>query len=230
LGINPNIDADIFNFFVEKSRLIERDHFEWLQTLDSKEWDDFVVSNWGSVFHLWAWRTVLENDGSRALYMACRDSKGKILAVCPFLFNNGKHFSYLDSLPDSPIAGPLVSRDIADMSPILALLAKSVRFSLHNPVLAFTIRTHVESIVKSKEALGSERLPTTHGLYILDLAKRGPDDIWKHEFRKHDRQAVKYYEQHGLEFEISREENALADYAALERPDWGHFRGRLFQT
>jgi Acetyltransferase (GNAT) domain len=214
---------------MEKDKLIKRSRFEWTETLDSKEWDDFVVQNGGSVFHLWSWRKVLESDGSKALYLACRDSEDRILAVCPFLFTKGKHFTYLDSLPDSPIAGPVISPRVIDLSPILASLQKSVKFSFLSTVLAMRIRSHVESIVQSMDALKFSRLPL-HGLYILDFHEKEPKQIWNNQFEKHDRQAVKYYEQRGFGLEFSREESDLVDYLALERPDWQHFRGRIFQT
>jgi hypothetical protein len=214
---------------MEKSKVLEMNRFEWSETYNGSEWDDFIIQNSGSVFHLWCWRKVLESSGSRVLYLACRDSEGEILAVCPFLYSKGKHFSYLDSLPDSPVAGPVIGRRVIDMSPIIASLPKSVRSSLFNPVLTMRIRTHHESIVQCMDALKFRRF-STRGLYILDLHKKEPSYIWNNDFKKHDRQAVKYYDQLGSKFELFREESDLAGYLALERPNWQHFRGRMFQA
>lgn len=201
---------------MDESLMFEDSHTRWEETNDRKEWDDFVVRNGGSIFHLWSWRKVLESENSRALYLACRDAERRVLAVCPFFYRAGRHLLYLDSLPDSPIAGPIISDRATNPSLILESLRKSVKFSLFNPVVAMRIKAHQQPIIQTMVLVGFRHV-STHGLFILDLHERTPEHIWNDGFEKHDRQAVKYYEQHGSVFEFARNESDYLDYLTLHR-------------
>jgi hypothetical protein len=194
---------------------LAKDRFEWSPTESPEEWDDFVVQNRGSVFHLWSWRKVLEFRQARPLYLACRDRQGRILAVCPFFYKNGRYLRYLDSLPYSLMAGPLVSK-IADVPSAIVALRNSVGFSPFNPVIAMRIKVHQESIIKPLMALGM-RHSLGHGLFILDFDGRSPEHIWNHGFQRHDRRAVKYLEDHGASFCFASKENDFSSYLSLER-------------
>jgi hypothetical protein len=198
---------------------------EWAESDNAEEWDDFVARNGGSLFQMWPWRRVLENADSRPLYLACRNSEGNVIAVCPFIYRSGRRLLYLDSLPDTPTAGPLVGHLAGDPSQVIASLPKSVKFSLFNPVVAMYIKAHQPQVIEPMIALGY-RYATTHGLFILDLRSASPDHIWNNGFNKHDRQAVKYYDARA-KFEFAKSEN---DYLALEKPNWRHFKGRLFHA
>jgi hypothetical protein len=189
----------------------------WSETLDSKEWDDFVFANNGSVFHSWSWRRVLETTGSRPFYVACRDTNGRILAICPFLQRKAaRNFVLLDSLPLSHMSGPLVGSQVANVQEILGLLRKSVKFSIHNPVVCMQLKVHQQPIIRSLIDLGF-RHQITEGLFILDLSGKKPADIWSQNFQKHDRQAVKYYERDGSGFGFAQQESDYADYLSLHQ-------------
>jgi len=196
----------------------------WTEAEDSREWDEFVSQNGGSFFQLWAWPRVLEYGDSKALYLACRDSNGRIVAACPFLRRTGRRFIYLDSLPDSFTAGPVVSTSETDATLILAKLPRAVRFSLVNPVVAMTIRTHQQRIVKPMLRLGFGNTKT-RGLLLLNLKERMPEHIWSNGFKKHDRQAIKYYEKAAAFVFVNRDK----DYSGLRRPDWKDFRFQRLQ-
>lgn len=201
---------------LQERELLGKTHAEWSETQDGNEWDDFVVQNGGSIFHLWSWRKVLEGDYSRPLYLACRDEKDSILAVCPFFYQAGRHLLYLNSLPDSQMAGPIFSSRATNTSQIIASLQKSVKFSPSNPVVTMRIKVQQQQIIQPMIALGFQ-YRVRYGLFIVDLHEKPPEHIWSNGFQKHDRQAVKYYEQRGSEFGFARSERDYLDYLALER-------------
>jgi hypothetical protein len=190
--------------------------FAWSETQDSVEWDDFVTRNRGSIFHLWAWRKVLESDGSRPLYLACRDGNGTIIAVCPFFYSSGRHLLYLDSLPESNAAGPIIGEQVSDLKEIVVSLRKSVKFTPFNPVAAMRIKTVRKEAIEPMLGLGFKH-EAMHGLLTIDLQKETPEEIWSHGFQKHDRQAVKYYEQSGKGFALSSSEADFRRYLTLQR-------------
>jgi len=197
---------------LEIGRSLERGRIEWSETNDETEWDDFVARNGGSFFHLWGWRKVLEESGNKATYFVCRDAGGNPVAICPFFNLPGKSFHHLDSLPDSRTAGPLLSGQ-ADASAIIGALPKSVKFSLLNPVVVMKIKTHLEQAIKPMQALGYP-YDASRGLYILDLNEGTLNDVWNDGFKKHDRQAVKYYEQRST-FGFTRKYD---DFLGLSKP------------
>jgi hypothetical protein len=202
---------------------------KWSETDDGKEWDDFVARNGGSIFHTWAWRRVLESHDSIPYYLACRNDEGKIIAVCPFIYKAGTRSLHLDSLPDSPMAGPLVGGEAKTVSELIESLRKSVRFSPFHPVVAFHIKTHRQEIVQPMIALGFH-YKTDYGLLITDLREKPPEHIWNNGFMKHDRQAVKYYDLRGAEFRFASSESDFAGYLGLEEgPTWNpHDRPEFF--
>lgn len=205
----------------EESGLVASSRTEWSETQDSKEWDDFVTQNGGSFFHLWSWRKVLEHGDSRPLYLICRDRGGRILAACPFFLEvgrRGRHISQMQlaSLPDCPTAGPLVSPLAKDPAQLISSLRKSRRSSLLHPVTAMVIKTHQQPIIDLLKALG-DTYDSASDLFILDLHEKPPEHVWHKGFQKHDREAVKYYEEKGTEFGFARSEGDYSDYLALER-------------
>jgi hypothetical protein len=202
---------------------------KWLEIDDDKEWDDFIVQNNGSVFHTWAWRKVLETKDSRPYYLAYRNDEGRILAVCPFISQMGKRFLHLDSLPDSHMAGPLVSKEVKDIPVVIESLRKSVGFSPLHPVAGLHVKAHQQEIIQPMVSLGYP-YKTDYGLLIADLQEKPAEHIWDNGFAKHDRQAVKYYDQRGAEFRFATSESDFADYGALEEgPTWNpHDRPEFF--
>ena len=201
-------------------------HTEWSKTEDGNEWDDFVVQNGGSIFHSWSWRRVLENNDFIPLYLVCRDAGGRTLAVCPFFCRTGRqgrHIRemYLESLPESrragiirSMAGPIVDGQRANASEILASLPKSAKSSSFNPVVQMRINVHQQQIIQTMIALGFQ-YKIKFEFFILDFHEKIPEHIWSNGFQKHDRQAVKYYEQLGSEFGFARHESEYHDYLAL---------------
>lgn len=174
-----------------------------------------MARNRGSIFHEWSWRKVLESTNSKPLYLACHDAEGKLLAVCPFFYRKGRrHLTYLLSLPLSPMAGPIISDQVTNISQIMESLRKSVRFSPFNPVVSMQIVVHQQPMIQSLIACGYH-YDMADGLFILDLQEKPPDHIWSNEFQKHDRQAVKYYERQDSWFGFARHEHDYTDYLAL---------------
>jgi len=186
----------------------------WSETEDAKEWDEFVSENRGSIFHTWAWRRVLESDGSRPFYLAYRNGRGSILAICPFFYRTRGRLRYLYSLPNSYMAGPVISNRAPAASQIITSLRKSVNQSLFNPVVYMRVKVHHEPIVRSMITLGFN-YELKDEFLILDLHEKKPEDIWEHGFRKHDRQAIKYYESQGSRFGLATRETEFRDFLSL---------------
>jgi hypothetical protein len=189
---------------------------KWSETEDGDEWDDFVARNKGSIFHSWGWRNVLEGGSLKPLYLVCRDPDGTALAVCPFVHGAGTLMWYLDSLPNSHTGGPVIGDLGTNIPHIFNSLRRSVRFSPFNPIVAMKINVHQPSMLESMRSLGFQSL-LTHELFILDLHEKTREHIWSYGFQKHDRQAVKYYEQQGLEFGFAEEEDDFEAYVDIRR-------------
>ncbi|MGA2682173.1 MAG: GNAT family N-acetyltransferase [Candidatus Bathyarchaeia archaeon] len=196
----------------------------WSETQDRKEWDDFVSLNGGGFFHFWSWRNVLESTGARPLYLACRDGKGNLDAVCPFFYDKmrvkivPRTLLVLDSLPcieSGPhIAGPIISRQITNMSQILESLPKSVKFSILNPVVSMVLRVHQQSIVNCLVHSGFN-YRVEAGDFILDLSEKPPEYLWNKVLPKDERKEIRYFERCGFSLDSASRESDYADFFNL---------------
>jgi GNAT acetyltransferase-like protein len=199
----------------------EMKHPGWSEVYDDKEWDQFVVESNGSIFHLWSWGKVVKSENSKLMYLGYRGGNGALQALCPFVLRPGRRLLYLDSLPDSHVAGPIIGREAPGMRQVIASLPKSVRFSLRNPIVAMRIRVHQPEMVRTMIDLGF-RYDLTYALFLVDLQDKTPEHIWKDGFGKHDRQAVKYYDQRSPGFQISDKDNDYSDFLSLSRGSSTH--------
>lgn len=112
------------------------------------------------------------------------------------------------------MAGPIIEEQSGQSSEIIKSIRRVVKRSVFNPVTSMKIRTHQQPIVQLLDKLGFSH-EMHDGLFILDLHSKSKDDVWNHGFDKHDRQAVKYYEERGSKFTIARERKEFDDYLAL---------------
>jgi hypothetical protein len=202
-------------------------HNRWFEARDPDEWDEFVTSHGGSIFHTWDWRNFLAANGALPFYLVYRDGRdGRdgIRGVCPFVIGEGRRFRHLDTPPDSFMAGPIVDGDEAETLEALGSLPESISFSVRGPVVAMHIMCHQERIIRPMTSLGFPHKRKDYGLLMADLRQTPPERIWNDSFEKHDRQAVKYYERRGTEFRFAARETDLADYLALDRgPTWSRY-------
>jgi hypothetical protein len=178
----------------------------WSRTDDRDEWDDFVVKNRGSIYHSWAWRMALESRGGRPSYMSCSDSKGDLVAVCPFFYGKVRRgFYFLDSLPEGHMTGPLISTEATNAKEILETLTRSVKFSIFDPIVSMMLRVHQQPIASF---LVDQGFPyEVSGLFILDLQRKTTADIWVEEFQEEERSDVEYFEKGGSSFELGHQES-----------------------
>jgi hypothetical protein len=88
------------------------------------------------------------------------------------------------------------------------------------------IRAHKDQVIQPLIGLGFP-YSITHGLYVLDLKEKSPEHIWSNGFNKHDRQAVKHYEQLGAEFGFARNDSDYAEYVKLLKGSTIFFRVRV---
>jgi hypothetical protein len=196
-------------------------HLRWSETLDGGEWDEFVREAGGSVFHSWAWRGVVAGEESRPVYLAYRDAGGRISAVCPLVRRPGRRLVYMESLPDSHFAGPLLGDWGIGASVALAGLGGSIKFRPNNPVVAMRLRVSEPRTIEALLRLGFKH-KLTYGLFVIDLLKTPPQHIWSHGFQKHDRQAVKYYDQKGPGFGFATKDEEYAQFLRLRRGSTNH--------
>jgi hypothetical protein len=136
-----------------------------------------------------------------------------MVAACPFFYKEGKHFMYLDSLPDSLMAGPVIGESEGDGARIVDSMRKAVR-SL--TLMAMRVRVHQKEVIQVLESLNFRHDGLTHGLLMLDLTSRTPESVWSDCFQKHDRRAVKSYEKVGAEFRFAERDSDYSDYLALD--------------
>jgi hypothetical protein len=196
----------------------------WSATDDGAEWDRFVDQHGGSIFHSWAWRTVLSNDNLRPHYAICRGGNGNIIAALPLIAAEGRRFMHLQTPPDSFTAGPVVKADEADPGSLFGTLSRLPRFSFLKPVEAIHILTHQQSVAEPLVRSGFQHKLDEYGLLMVDLYSNSLEDIWGNGFRKHDRQTVKYHEDIGCDFRLGSRAEDLEGYLALkEGPVWNRF-------
>jgi hypothetical protein len=149
--------------------------------------------------------------------MVYRDSKGEIMAACPFFYRKGtRRLMYLESLPSSPIGGPVVSSKLSEIPEVIKSLQKSIKFSIINPIISLQLRIHEQQMAQILTSMRF-RHDTGQGLSVLNLASRTQQDIWKDGFEKHDRQAVKFYEDHVSSFTFAKSDSDFVDYVALHQ-------------
>jgi serine/alanine adding enzyme len=190
-------------------------NFAWSRTEDRSEWDDFVTKNRGSIYHSWAWRLALQSSGLKPLYMACRDNRGNLTAICPFMYVKKRGRLYvLHSLPHGHMAGPLISTETTNVAEVIEPLRRSVKFSIFNPVVAMTLKVHQQPIVTCLDKLGFAR-EATGGLFILDLLSKTTADIWVQEFGKEERYNVEYFEKGGSSFELASQESDYERFLSI---------------
>jgi hypothetical protein len=73
-----------------------------------------------------------------------------------------------------------------------------------------------QRIAQSLIGLGFRYRPH-HGLFILDIHKKTKQEIWVKVFHKHDRQAVKFYDQAQSSFGFVENEHYFNDFLSLHR-------------
>jgi len=192
---------------------------KWTEVDDPAEWDRFITANGGSIFHQWGWRKVLEGEGVEPLYLACRDRTGAMVAACPFFYQTGKHhLSYLNSLPDSLMAGPVIA-DVPKQEQIIESMRKSRSF----PIVAMRVRVHDPAVIKLLQSLKFKHTPVAHSLFILNLQECPPRYVWDHGFERHDRRAVTTYEKLHADFRFAEKDEDFQAYLSLEAgTSWGH--------
>jgi hypothetical protein len=88
------------------------------------------------------------------------------------------------------------------------------------------VKVHQQPILQLMLALGF-RYKLTDEFLISDLHATPPEQVWESGFRKHDRQAVKYYEQQGAGFGLAARESDYIDYLGLLPRN---YTGRLHST
>ena len=159
----------------------------------------------------------MESDGGKPFYMACRDGRGSLVAICPFFYGKaGRHLLELDSLPMGHMTGPLIGAEAGNTAELLESLRRSVKFSALNPLVSMKLRVHQEPVARCLVGLGFE-CERDSGLFVLDLLKKTPADILGQEFRKHERGDIRYYEEGGSSFELASQESDYNAFLSMQQ-------------
>ncbi|MDA4114490.1 MAG: GNAT family N-acetyltransferase [Thaumarchaeota archaeon] len=101
-----------------------------------------------------------------------------------------------------------------DIPEIIGSMSKSVTPSIRNPVVSLQFRVHQQAMIQPLLGAGM-RHDVRQGLSILSLVSKPREYIWNNEFGKHDRQAVKYYDDRGASFTFAQSESDFIEYQAL---------------
>jgi serine/alanine adding enzyme len=134
------------------------------------EWDTCVHSaSGGTLFHRWGWKSVIEQVfGHECLYLAARDSGGRVEGVLPLVHVKSLLFGdYLVSMPFVNFGGPLGS-DAA----VHALVQRAIDIARERRVGLVELR--------SREALPLD-VPVSNRKItcLLDLTPGNPKPVWE---------------------------------------------------
>jgi lipid II:glycine glycyltransferase (peptidoglycan interpeptide bridge formation enzyme) len=110
----------------------------------------------------------------------------------------------------------VIDTRLGSVSEIMGPLRKSVTFSILRPVVSLQFRVHEPSIIQPLLDDGV-RHDASQGLFILHLGSKSREEIWNNEFGKHDRQAIKYYEDRAAQFFFAKDESDFGEYQNLHQ-------------
>lgn len=111
-------------------------------------WEAFLLEHPdASIYHHPAWLAALEQEyGQKAVYLACENASGEILAILPLMYTKGVPFNWggtltgcrLSSLPRTPVAGPLS----VDSRATAAVLQDAIQRVSYEGRTRLQIKTH----------------------------------------------------------------------------------------
>jgi hypothetical protein len=188
---------------------------DWSETDDGKEWDEFVARNHGTAFQSWAWRGVLETASRRPKYLACRDSRGTLKAICPLFMVKGRYLSNLDSFPGGIRGGPLFDSGAKDISIAMESLERTLKSSIWNRIEFLRITTCDKEVINSLVSSGSP-YEIGWGIFVLDMMEVAPDHIWKKLFNRVDRQDIKYFDRLNYSSRLAENDKEYEEFLDLE--------------
>jgi len=148
---------------------------ETLQVLEvdpqtDPRWEQFVASQEGAlIYHHPAWLLVLEQTfGHKPMSLACTDARGNFRGILPLfrrhgLFTGGR----LESLPHTPVAGPLS----LDHSATVALLQAAAQLAKEQPKGTLRLKTSSADLDRLVDGMASERWEMIYGLELPDRSE-----------------------------------------------------------
>jgi len=212
-------------------RVNPREAPRWTPEFTGEEWDAFVEGNGGTPYQSWAFRSIFKDCGNDPEYLVYRRPGGAILAACPlFRVRVGKtrqrlmgpiyrlaygsqerkeQKSLQGVLPVPSLFGPEV--DLHAAARALQHYLEGFRFP---PISSLDLMTSQSRVVESLRRLGFPH-KKVHGDFITDLDRTPPEKIWSDVFSKHDRQAVKYFDRLGADYQFTADERGFREFLRL---------------
>src|SRR3989442_5655661 len=153
------------------------------------EWDNFVAScSNGTIFHVSAWKRVLEMQGLRSAYFVARDGRGSIMSACPFFLVSimGGIANSLISLPKSDIGGPIF-KDMSNTAELGIHLMKAIKRTALILRIPLAVASLSDPVASKSLSFGNVTVSSTSGYFVLDFDRLAPESIWS-SFRHSRRQ------------------------------------------
>ena len=184
------------------------------------EWDNFVAScSNGTIFHVSAWKRVLEMQGLRSAYFVARDGQGSMLSACPFFLVSilGGIASSLISLPKSDIGGPIF-KDGSNSAEIGIHLMKAIKRTALMRRIPLAVAAVADSVASKSLSFGNVTVSSTSGFFVLDLDRLAPEAIWSsfsHSGRQ--RTEISRMDRDGFTFYVGDSHTDLSEFYMLYR-------------
>jgi hypothetical protein len=179
------------------------------------EWDEFLRhSPSGTFFHSLKWKEVIQRSFPYgALYLTIRDSKGKLVGICPGFIESEMHLKIYHSLPHSDYGGPV----------IIPCCAEEASVALRDFLQSFCSQKRIAygKICIMDDALGQffqsplGQVDTSVGVVEIDLKATPSDFIWNRLLSASDRRHIKRIERKGFEAREAKSRSDLKDFHRL---------------
>ena len=185
---------------------------------DGNEWEKFVATSpEGTFFHTLKWKEVLEKSFPyESLYLAIRDSNGKLIGVCPFFISKKLWpFKVLDSLPNSDLGGPLIKEEYKKEA-ANALKDYLKELSSDKGITYAKMKLSDQELCEYLKTKTS-KVDTSSGTMILDLNEKPMDFIWNEVFKQKQRKYIKRFEHDGFKTKEAEDEDDLNKFYVLYR-------------
>ena len=179
---------------------------------DRQSWDDFVKARSdGSPYHLFAWKTAIEESyGHKCIYLLALENK-KIQGILPLVqINPPFKKSFLVSLPFCDIGGPL-----ADSA---ALSKELIEYALQKGrgIGAATVELHLQLEEASLKNIGMPTSLSTHKVRMLLELPGSSEKLWQ-SFKSKLRSQVRKAEKNNLVFQWGSIDDMRDFYGVFSR-------------
>ena len=197
--------------------------------LDNSNAMDWEVVNenspHGSLFHTLKWKRLLEESFERyavtRYFLIYRDMQP--VALCPFFERGISGFKTLVTLPDVSLnpCDHLVTGDSCNAGRLVEICEDIARSQGASFITFGVCGEHPSAFARLGVPLYS-----TGGRMVLDLSKKPPDWIWKHEFSNNQRNKIRRFDKDGFVLDHITSREGLATFYPYYAADLHCIGGR----